>query len=262
MAEAAQDAADHGWVGDEGDHAAAVFAVRALEDIEAEDVEHAVDTDSGAIVAGEVHEGDDGDTTSGPETIDRAQLTMARIKDHVATFETKRADVVMDKGYFKGEMLVDLGRNGYRPYVSEPEIGRRRWTRKGKLTEEKARERDAVYANRRRTRSARGRRLARKRSEFAERSFAHALATGGFRRTWLRGRENIAKRYHLHAAGHNLAILMRSIFGVGKPKGLTAAMCALVAALCALLDRVSRFIEHFTRFLRAECRVARRKVVA
>jgi hypothetical protein len=29
------------------------------------------------------------------------------------------------------------------------------------------------------------------------------------RRTWLRGRENVHKRYLVHVAGHNLGILMR-----------------------------------------------------
>jgi transposase len=225
-------------------------------------VEHAVDTDSGAIVAGEVHEGDDGDTTSGPETIERAQCAMGRIKDHVADFETTRADVVMDKGYFKGEWLVDLERDGYRPYVAEPEIGRRRWTRKGVLTDAKARERDAVYANRRRTRGNRGRRLARKRSEIAERSFAHMLTTGGFRRTWLRGRDNIAKRYHLHAAGHNLAILMRRVFGVGTPRGLSAAVSALKDALSSTQSGLQAAIRPVVRFVHADFGVAHFKLVA
>jgi hypothetical protein len=33
----------------------------------------------------------------------------------------------------------------------------------------------------------------RKRGEIVERSFAHVLERGGMRRTWLRGRENIAQ---------------------------------------------------------------------
>ena len=42
------------------------------------------------------------------------------------------------------------------------------------------------------------------------------------RRTWLRGRENVHKRYLLHVAGHNLGLLMRLLIGVGTPKEASA----------------------------------------
>ena len=58
----------------------------------------------------------------------------------------------------------------------------------------------------------------RKRGEVVERSFAHVLDRGGMRRTWLRGRENIHKRYLVHVAGYNLGILMRALLGAGTPK--------------------------------------------
>ena len=38
------------------------------------------------------------------------------------------------------------------------------------------------------------------------------------RRTWLRGRENVHKRYLIHVAGHNIGILMRLLVGAGTPK--------------------------------------------
>ena len=41
-------------------------------------------------------------------------------------------------------------------------------------------------------------------SKIVERSFAHKLERGGILRTWLRGRENVQKRYLIHVAGHNL----------------------------------------------------------
>ena len=56
------------------------------------------------------------------------------------------------------------------------------------------------------------------RAEIVERSFAHNLDRGGMRRTWLRGRENVHKRYLLHVAGHNLSLLMRQLIGAGTPK--------------------------------------------
>jgi hypothetical protein len=62
----------------------------------------------------------------------------------------------------------------------------------------------------------------RRRAEIVERSFAHNLDRGGMRRTWLRGRENIHKRYLVHVAGHNLGILMRLLIGAGTPREAAA----------------------------------------
>lgn len=42
------------------------------------------------------------------------------------------------------------------------------------------------------------------------------------RRTWLRRRENVHKRYLIHVAGHNLGILMRLLIGAGTPKEAAA----------------------------------------
>ena len=61
------------------------------------------------------------------------------------------------------------------------------------------------------------------RAAIVERSFAHILDRGGMRRTWLRGRENVHKRYLLHVAGHNLSLPMRQIIGAGTPKEAVAA---------------------------------------
>jgi len=68
----------------------------------------------------------------------------------------------------------------------------------------------------------------RKRGEMVERSFAHVLERGGMRRTWLRGRENVHKRYLLHVAGFNLGILMRARFGCGTPREDASARSALL----------------------------------
>lgn len=62
----------------------------------------------------------------------------------------------------------------------------------------------------------------RKRAEIVERSFAHNLDRRGMRRTWLRGRENVHKRYLVHVAGHNLGILMRMLIDAGTPKEAAA----------------------------------------
>ena len=68
----------------------------------------------------------------------------------------------------------------------------------------------------------------RRRGELVERSFAHILDRGGMRRAWLRGRENIHKRYLIHVAGFNLGVLMRALYGQGTPKEAAEANRAFV----------------------------------
>ena len=121
--------------------------------------------------------------------------------------------MVCDKGYHSDATMVGMKRAGVRSYVSEPERGRRRW--KGKSEAQRA-----VYGNRRRMRGRHGRRLMRRRGEKVERSFAHVYDTGGMWRLHLRCRENITKRLLIHAAGFNLALLMRHQCGIGKPRSL------------------------------------------
>jgi hypothetical protein len=75
--------------------------------------------------------------------------------------------------------------------------------------------RKAVYANRVRLKSGIGRETMRRRGERVERNFAHVLDRGGMRRAWLRGRENIHKRYLIHVAGFDLGVMMRALHGQG-----------------------------------------------
>lgn len=178
--------------------------------------EHAVDLDSGAIVAVTIQPADRGDTTSMTETITVAADNLVDVVASSAG-EGKISDAVVselvaDKGYHSNAALVEHGH--LRTYISEPDRGRRNWV--GKSTE-----RDAVYANRRRIRGARGRRLMRKRGELIERSFAHCYDTGGMRRTHLRGHDNILKRILVHVAGFNLSLVMRKLLGAGTPRGLS-----------------------------------------
>ena len=83
------------------------------------------------------------------------------------------------------------------------------------------------------------RRLSRLRSEFVERSFAHTCETGAARRTWLRGRENVAKRYCVQLAARNLGVMMRKLFGVGTPRSLQGALGLLLTLLYGLWTRIS-----------------------
>jgi transposase len=113
----------------------------------------------------------------------------------------------------------------------------------------------AFRNNRRRVRRAKGKRLQRQRSAQLEWSFAHVCETGGARRTWLRGLENINKRYQIHAAARNLGLLMRDLFGVGKPRvlqggwGLLCFAYLLAGLIQGLLTRSYAFrsVWNFTK---------------
>src|SRR5205085_11182686 len=86
--------------------------------------------------------------------------------------------------------------------------------------------RRAVYNIRTRLLSGGGRQAFRVRAGLVERGFALILARGGMRRVWLRGRENVQKRYLIHVAGYNLGLIMRLLTGAGTPRELQAQPCA------------------------------------
>ena len=179
--------------------------------------EHAVDLETGAVVAVTVQDADQGDTTTSIETLIEAA---EQIETIVADSEGPK-EVVTDKGYHSNQALVALEAVGVRSYISEPDRGRRDWQKNPEA-------RDAVYRNRRRIRGTRGKRLMRQRGELLERPFAHMYETGGMRRVYLRGHENILKRILLHAGALNLGLLMRTLFGVGTPRGLQGRVAAFL----------------------------------
>src|SRR5882672_11437072 len=169
--------------------------------------EHAVDLETGALVAVTLHGADVGDTTSLLAT------TLAAGEQLEAAQATAPRDLVGDKGYHSNETLLVLEAIGVRSYLAEPDRGRRCWT-----TAPEAQ--GPVYGNRRRVGGRRGRRLMRRRGEYVERTFAHVYDTGGLRRTYLRGHQNILKRLIVHAGAFNLGLLMRHAIGRGTPRGL------------------------------------------
>jgi transposase len=198
--------------------------------------EHAVDLETGAIVAVTLQEADQGDTTTIqttlPEAIEQLEAVVAVIDDVVKTAE----ELVTDKGYHSKQTLLDMQSLGLRSYISEPDRGRQHWI-------DQHAERDAVYANRRRIRGDRGQQLMRLRGELLERPNAHLYDTGGMRRTHLRGHGNILKRLLVHVAACNLGLWMRTLTGIGTPRGLQgrfAALWAFYFTLWVLLrDRVT-----------------------
>ena len=199
--------------------------------------EHAVDMDSGAVVAMTLHGGVAGDTSTIEKTLDAADENLKKAREMGDASKTRERgeEAVGDKGYHSKRVMVDFALAGRRSYISEPTRGRQDW-------EGEAAERDAVYANRRRKKGVRGQRLMRRRGEMLERSFAHTLETGGMRRTHLRFRYNIAKRMLIHVAGFNLGLLMRKRFGVGTPRGLQGRLAAATAALVALIDLIRELL--------------------
>src|SRR5919106_1094240 len=188
--------------------------------------EHAVDLDTGAIVAVTLQGADEGDTTTIVETTIAAT---EQIEDAQADVDEPQSleEIIADKGYHSNQTMVDLDAVGVRSYVSEPDRGRRDWS-------EEPEAQAPVYTNRRRIRGRRGRRLIRQRGERIERSFAHLYDTGGMRRTHLRGHTNILKRLLIHAGGFNLGLAMRDLMGIGTPRGLQGRLAAALAGLIAL----------------------------
>ena len=196
--------------------------------------EHAVDLETGAIVAVTLQGADQGDTTTIVET---AIAAADQIEDAQAQLQAPQPleEIIADKGYHSNQTMIDLDAVGVRSYVAEPDRGRRDWSKEPEAQ-------TPVYANRRRIRGSRGRRLMRQRGERIERSFAHLYDTGGMRRTHLRGHTNILKRLLIHAGGFNLGLVMRQLIGIGTPRGLQDRPATVMAALLALLRATRRWL--------------------
>ena len=194
--------------------------------------EHAVDLDTGVIVAAPIHSADQGDTNTLDPTLKAAARHLAGIG--LTPTSEDRCDLVADKGVtpatFSSASMATSGSRGY-PSRQHPMAicagmatrpHRRPFTPTGPAC----------------LKSAVGRKAMRKRGEMVERSFAHVLDRGGMRRAWLRGRENLHKRYLIHVAGFNLGVLMRALFGCGTPReaaGASQAFLFVVQTQSALL---------------------------
>jgi transposase len=204
--------------------------------------ENAVDMETGAIVAVTTHGGAAADTTTIQETVIEAAIAVADLIDE-KTAQGKYEvhpdgvqEVVADKGYHSNDVLRGLTEMEVRTYIAEPDRGRRNW-------EAKAAEKAAVYGNRRRIQGNRGKGLQRQRGERIERNFAHQFDTGGLDRLYVRGKENVRKKFLIQAAACNLALLMRSRYGSGKPRAAhdaTVDVILTILALMTVLEDLSR----------------------
>ena len=152
---------------------------------------------------------DQGDTTTIAGTLEAA--TRGLDAAGLAPSAAAPAELVADKGYHSRAVLKDFADGPWQTRISEPrpkEI--QRW--RGDLEA-----RRAVYGNHARLRSAVGQEAFKLRAEKVERSFEHNLDRGGMRRTWLRGRQNVQKRYLIQVAAYNLGLVMRALLGAGTP---------------------------------------------
>ena len=174
--------------------------------------EHAVDLQTQVVLSATVRTGSEPDTQTLVKSIKEARENINRSGIGAVIF-----DVAADKGYHSNDQLVACEEEDIRTYIPEPKFNsNRRWT--DKPSEVKS----AFHNNRKRVRREKSKQLQRDRSEKVERSFAHVCRTGGARRTWLRGVENINKRYRMVVAAHNLGRVMKRLFGAGKPRAWSA----------------------------------------
>ena len=201
--------------------------------------EHAVDMESGAVLAVTLQGADLGDTTTVIETIVAASENLRQIADDPRLQDkidpNWMSETVADKGYHSNDTMVTLAEMNLRSYVAEPDHGRRVWADKAPEFQE------AVYANRRRVRGGHGKRLMRQRGELIERSFAHGYETGAMRRTHLKRRGNIVKRLLIHIGGFNLGLVMRQLTGLGKPRRLQGLFSFIFGLFWAVWNVLARF---------------------
>jgi transposase len=199
--------------------------------------EHAVDMGEnghGVILAVNLCDAAVGDTATLVDTLVLTTENLAALKDDERVADKVSDDfmdeAVLDKGDHSKQTLLDLEEMGTRSYASEPNRGRQTW-------DGQADAQAATYANRRRVKGGRGKELLRGRGEKLERTFAHCYETGAMRHLYLRGRENIAKRVLIHAAGCNIGIMMRVKYGLRKPRSHSAGGFAPYFGLGRLLSR-------------------------
>jgi transposase len=176
--------------------------------------EHVVDLKSDLVLAAEIYEADRGDTQTMVDSVLEAVINLSE-----AGSEAGIDEVAADKGYHAAATLEMAEFCSLRTYIPEPKRKHdSRWTDKPADFQR------CVYNNRRRVRRDKSKALQRLRSERCERTFAHICETGGMRRSWLRGLEDVTKRYRIAAAAHNLGRILWKLLGVGKPRALQGGL--------------------------------------
>jgi transposase len=218
--------------------------------------ENAVDMETGAMVAITTHGGAAADTATIQETVIEAALAVAELiaeptpGGEYPVHPEGVQEVVADKGYHSNEAVLGLEQLEVRTYIAEPNRGPRNW--RGK-----AAEKAAVYGNRRRIQGNRGKSLQRQRGERIERNFAHQFDTGGLDRLYVRGKENVHKKFLIQAAACNLALLLRSRYGSGKPRAAHDGLVDAILTILAVLKAVEGIFTASPRILSRDLPVPR-----
>ena len=210
--------------------------------------EHVIDVESEVILAPQIYPGDARDVATLESSVRQAEAYVDQAAVPVVIEE-----VVADKGYHAAAMLAACEAWAPRTYIPERDCGRRRWHDKpvarglgvsgGSAPRARATQSPPATA-------AFGTRRA---------GFAHICGSGNQRRTWLRGIENVQKRYLLTAAARNLGLVMRHLFRIGTPRslqGLAATLRALADAIVTLLAALVRRVRQ--RWSRSDSALARR----
>src|SRR5262249_25635819 len=160
-----------------------------------------------------------GDADTLLDSVLHAQINLVK-----AGSEQEVEEAVADKGYHKAQTLAECQQCNTRTYIPEPQGKEDNWQDKP-AAGRRAGDGDrgggeggggsgrGVGGAGSRGRQGRG-------GGVVEGGCAHVWETGGGGRTWLRGLVNVTKRYVVQVAGYNLGVLMRKLFGVGKPKVL------------------------------------------
>ncbi len=200
--------------------------------------EHAVDLETGAVLAVTLQPADRGDTATITETLGQAGENVADLITREAAAPKPSVnlegieEVVADKGYHSGAALVATKEAGVRTYIPEKkQTGKRHWIGKKDAQQ-------AVYGNRQRVSRNYGQSLLRKRGELIERSFAHCYETGAMRRTHLRGHQNILKRQLIHVGAFNLSLIFRRLIGAGTPREAQNRLVFLAFAFECLINNL------------------------
>src|SRR6267143_1786259 len=89
--------------------------------------EHAVDLETGALVAVTLQDADQGDTTTIIETVIAAAEQSEDAQAEIQAPESL-AEIIADKGYHSNQIMIELAAVGLRTYVAEPDRGRRDWS--------------------------------------------------------------------------------------------------------------------------------------
>ena len=201
--------------------------------------EHVVDLKTEAISEAEVYHANEADTATLVPSLEQAQQHLNASTGLLCDIKT----VVADTGYHAVNTLKVCRESlGFRSKTYIPEPQRKTewdWSKRSDA------ERKDVTNNRHRTQRAYGKRLQRRRSEVVERSFAHVCETGGGRRSWLRGIDNVRKRHLMSAVAHNLGLVLRKLLGSGKVRQFAVLWSRGSTAINALAAPIRR-LEHST----------------